>query len=259
MIYLFSFIIGIILGSFFNVVSDRIVKDESFITGRSHCEYCKHTLSTLDLIPLISYLMLKGKCRYCKKKLSIYYPFSELITGIVFALSGYFFIQFLNVENVISVLFYLVTISSLLIIFLTDIKYYIIPDKILYPIMVLTIVYIALVHANLLLISVITGILCFLLFLLIFVVTKRKGIGFGDVKYAFWLGILLSFPSAIVALYIAFIVGAIVSVLLIVGKRKKLHGDIIPFGPFLVLGTYVALFWGPMIWQYILHLSFAYL
>src|SRR4051812_8717722 len=87
LLFSFLFILGVFFGSFLNVLADRLSRDENFITGRSYCEYCRHTLSFLDLIPLLSFLFLFGRCRYCKKKLSWYYPFSELLTGVLFALT----------------------------------------------------------------------------------------------------------------------------------------------------------------------------
>ena len=161
---LILFILGVCIGSFLGVLVDRIPFGKSFLAGRSHCDYCKQKLSFLDLIPLLSFAFLKGKCRYCHRRLSIFYPAIELMTGILFVFTYWFVIsnfqfpisnqlfnsQFLNLTssiiNPLSLIFYLFIVSGLIVVFFTDIKYGIIPDKIIFPSVLVTLVWLFINH-----------------------------------------------------------------------------------------------------------------
>lgn len=251
MIFVITFVFGIFLGSFLNVIIDRIPNGESFIMGRSHCDYCKKKLSWYDLIPLFSFLLLKGRCRYCGKRISIYYLITEFTTGILFVLSLSFFISknpdiFLNSTVVTYFISLLTIIAFLAIIFFIDLKFGIIPDKIVYPSIFVTMVYLIASSQNIIN-NFIVGIVCFLFFLLLFMFTRKKGIGFGDVKYSFFMGFFLGFPKIIIGMYGAFLTGAFISLILVLAGKKKFKGGTIPFGPFLVLGTLAALFYGNQI------------
>ncbi|MCX6794110.1 MAG: prepilin peptidase [Candidatus Gottesmanbacteria bacterium] len=171
MILVFLLILGLLVGSFVNVLIDRLPRAESVLWGRSHCDHCKKILRWYELVPVVSFLIQKGRCRRCRKKLSLQYPIIELVTAIGFAL--------------------------------------------LFP------------HH---------------FFYLFWALTRIRGIGFGDVKFAFLMGLLLGFPGVVIAFYVAFLTGALVGVILIVG-RKKTWKSKIAFGPFLVLGTVVAGVW----------------
>src|SRR3989344_652888 len=124
------FLIGLCIGSFLLVLVDRLPRSETIIKGRSYCEHCKKMLAWYDLIPLLSFFSLGGKCRYCKKKLSWYYPVVELTTGVLFILTYIIIIKAITIITVIQMLFYLYIISSLIVIFFTDLKYGIIPNKV---------------------------------------------------------------------------------------------------------------------------------
>ncbi|MBI2430419.1 MAG: prepilin peptidase [Candidatus Levybacteria bacterium] len=231
---IFLFVFGLFIGSFLNVLIDRLPRDEQIFRGRSYCELCKHKLSFSDLVPVLSFVYLKGKCRYCHTPLSYYYPLVEITTGLLFVLSFVFFKQFL-------IVYYLFLISSLIVIFFTDLKYGIIPDKILFPAIIATVIFNFQFSIFNYLISAIGS---FLFFFCLWAVTRGKGMGFGDVKYVILMGLILGFPHILVGLYIAFLTGAVVSLILVLWGKKKLKGSTIPFGPFLVFGTIVALFWG---------------
>lgn len=247
-IALVLFIFGLFIGSFLNVVIDRLPRGESFWSGRSYCEACHHTLSGLDLIPLFSYLALRGKCRYCHIPLSIQYPLLEAITGIVFALSYIFSPK----NSLLDIIFFLIIASVLIIVFFIDLFEGIIPFVIIIPATILTFLYLlATKIPSDVLISFLTALGASGFFLALFLGTKGKGMGFGDVVYAFFMGLLLGFPNTILGLYIAFLTGAAISLILILRKRKRLRGSTIPFGPFLVLGTYSALIWGNLIVNHI--------
>jgi len=229
---------GLFFGSFLNVLIDRITNGEQFWKGRSHCDYCKHTLSWYDLIPLFSFLLLQGKCRYCHKRLSYYYPFLEICTAFLFVLTY----LVLPDKSIINIFYYLIIVSSLIVIFFTDLKYTLIPFVIVIPLCILVYLHIFIFTPGLLFSTLISAFGVMVFFLILFFLTQGKGMGFGDVVYAFLMGSILDYPRIIVGLYLAFIIGAIVGLLYIFISKKKLKGTTIPFGPFLVLGTYIALF-----------------
>lgn len=249
MVFIIFFILGLFIASFLNVLVDRLPREESVIRGRSHCEKCKKELVWYDLIPLLSFIFLKGKCRYCKAKLSFYYPIIELTTGIMFALVFYSFGIMNHELKIMDLGYYLFLICSLIVIFFADLKYGIIPDKIVFPTIVVSFIYLFLIHNSLFLIHFLSAIGASLFFLFLFLITKGRGMGFGDVKFAFLMGLILGFPNIVVSLYIAFLTGAIVGVILIIWRKKRMFGASIPFGPFLAIGTFSAIFWGGIIFQ----------
>ena len=191
--FFFVFIIGLILGSFFNVLGDRLPQGKS-ILGRSSCDSCHHILSWMDLIPVISFLLLRGKCRYCHKNFSVQYPFSEIGTGVLFLLIFFKFQDniFIDPINFILNLFFA---SILIIIFLSDLKYRIIPDIIVFPSIVVVFISLVLTNQNLIP-HLLTGTVAFLFFLFIHIITKGNGMGFGDVKFSFLIGLFLDFLLA---------------------------------------------------------------
>ena len=248
--FLFVFFFGAIIGSFLTVIIDRLPKGESVISGRSHCDHCRRTLNALDLIPLFSYIFLRGQCRYCHKKLSLYYPIIECVTGLLFTLIFFILIgfnvelYFLDVRYFVSAFYFTLLTCSLILLFFIDLKYGLLPFKVILFALFITFLWYSFSLPGGFLNPLLSGLGAFLFFLILFLVTKGRGMGFGDVIYALFMGFVLGFPKIILALYIAFFTGAIVSVLLIILKRKKLHGGTVPFGPFLVLGTFICLFWG---------------
>lgn len=250
------FLLGLTVGSFLNVLIDRLPREESVAKGRSYCEHCKKPLLWYDLIPLVSFVLLKGKCRYCHSPISLYYPTVELVTGVMFVLifdhlrdvpHENIKYQISNIKYVVSLIYYLFITSSLIVIFFADLKYGIIPDKIVFSSILVSIVYLFINHKSLIINHLVSALMSFLFFLILYIVTKRKGMGFGDVKLVFLLGIFLGWPYIIIALYFAFLTGAVVGCILVLWRKKKLTGGTVPFGPFLVLGAIIALFWGPVL------------
>ena len=122
------FIFGLIVGSFLNCVVYRLEQDSSFLGGRSFCPLCKHKLSWRDLIPVFSFLILKGKCRYCQQKISWQYPLVELVTGFLFFLVFHY-----TRYDIPYIVYGLIITAFLIIIFVYDLKHYLIPDKVIYP------------------------------------------------------------------------------------------------------------------------------
>ena len=256
MFSLLLFIFGLFVGSFLGVLVDRISQNKPFINSRSHCEFCKHKLSFLDLIPLFSFAYLQGKCRYCHTRLSLFYPIIEITTGIMFALTyGLLISNFkFQISNFIDLLYFLFIISTLIVIFFTDIKYGIIPDKVLFPAVIVTLFWLFLNPKSLIINHVLSGVGSFLFLLtvpyLYYLLTKKMGMGGGDIKFAFLMGLILGFPLVLISFYTAFLTGAFVSIILILWKKKTLTGKI-AFGPFLVFGTLLSLFLGDYILRYV--------
>lgn len=264
MIYLIAFtlfITGLFVGSFLNVVIDRTPRKETIVKGRSYCEFCKKELTWYDLIPLLSFIFLKGECRYCHKKLSLYYPVTELVTGVLFVLTYLFIIHnsefkiqagVFNPKSLISLAYYLFIVSGFIIIFFEDLRHGVIPDKIVFPAVAVSFLYLFFFNQQSLIINLFSGFGAFLFFLILYLATKGKGMGFGDVKLALLLGLVLGFPGIVLALYLAFLTGAFAGLILIIWKKKASIKDAIPFGPFLIGTSLVSLFLGSQIYRYVL-------
>ncbi len=237
--------LGLSLGSFLNVLIDRSPKNESAIRGRSHCDFCRHKLKWYDLIPLLSFILLRRKCRYCKSLISWQYPAVEAATALlfIFTLSVVRF----DPTKLYIFLYHLALFSGLLVIFVTDLKYRIIPDNTLIFLVSLTLIYKILYFPEFLLSSFITGIVIFLFFLLLVIVTFGRGMGMGDVKYAFFMGFLLDYPKIAIAFYLSFLTGALLSLILVLNGRKSMKSTI-AFGPFMVVATFISYIYGLQLW-----------
>lgn len=258
-IILFAF--GTAIGSFLNVVIYRTINEESWVKGRSKCEFCKKKIAWYDNIPLLSFVVLDGRCRHCKKKIASIHPIVELLTGSLFLwwyMIGFIFFRLTQEPlNVVQPLFWLLVGVIFIVIFITDLRYYIIPDYSVVFLLILILLYrMFLIHSGIMqgrdfftaLLStiVLTG-----FFFLLWFFSKGKGFGFGDVKLAIPLGLLLGWPKILVGVFFAFIFGAFTGIILIMfGKRK--WGQKIPFGPFLILGAVVALIYGQeiLVWYF---------
>jgi len=246
MVIFFIFIFGLCIGSFLNAVIWRLHRKESFFKGRSYCPKCRHSLGARDLIPLLSFLLLKGKCRYCKEKISRQYPVIELATGLLFCLVYWQGLEYRDILHLTPYTLYLLRdwffIAVLVVIFVYDLKYYLILDKVTIPAIVLAFIVNLLLKipfTNLLL----GGIIVSGFFLLQFLVSRGKWIGGGDIRLGFLMGVMLGWPKAIVALFLAYIIGALIGVILIILKKKTWKSEI-PFGTFLAVGTVITLLYG---------------
>ncbi len=254
---IFLFCLGMVLGSFFNVVIERMLAGEDFVRGFSRCDHCKHPLKWFDKIPLLSYLMLRGRCRYCHKKITVSHWFMELLFGALFAWWGVAIIFFLHLTQepfvYLQPLFWLVVGLILVLILVIDYKKYIIPDELVVILTVLAFTYrITLVAFNImqpmdLLTMTVAAFgasgFFLILYLSTILLTKKAGIGEGDIKLIFPLTLLVGWPAVIILIFTAFVIGAIVGIgLVVAGKKKMQHA--LPFGPFLILGTLLALLWG---------------
>lgn len=242
------FIFGLIFGSFYNVVGYRLPKKESLVYPSSHCTICNHKLGVLELIPVFSFLFQGGKCKHCKAKISWYYTVFELITGFLFLFS------YLRFGFSFSCFMALVLSSILVIIIISDYKYYIIPDElIIVGVVLIGISQFLIGGGNFnnfqlkdaflnLLISLGNGFGSFLLMYAIKLfgdfLFKKESMGGGDIKLMFVIGMTLGFPMSIISIFVASIIGLPIALILL--KMKSTHE--IPFGPFLSVATLLLFF-----------------
>lgn len=227
------FIFGLVFGSFYNVLIYRLPNDQSIIYPQSECSNCKHKLQVLDLIPVISYIFLKGRCRYCKNKISIQYPLIEMTTGIIF-LTMYRFYG-LN----IFLLKAIVLTSIILIVSIIDFKHHIIPDELSFFTFISGLVFFLITRDM----SLKSVVLAFLLgggFL--FIIAMIGPMGGGDIKIMSGFALFLGLEKTVLALMLSFILGGLIGMILIVSKIKN-RKDHIPFGPFLGIGTLISFFY----------------
>ncbi len=233
-LYFFVFIIGASFGSFLNVVIDRPPKKLSVINDRSICESCNKKLKWFDMFPVFSYIILLGKCRYCHSKIPKRVLLVEVLTGIVF--TYLFSVLFMGTINLIIFILSVPILFCFIVIFFTDLKYGIIPDEALIILFFLVLIINLLFNNHFIITYIISGFSSFAFFLILYLLTRGKGMGFGDVKFSFLIGFMLGFPNTVLAFYLAFLTGAFVSIILVLLGKKKFRHDTIPFGPFLIIG-----------------------
>lgn len=244
---------GLVIGSFLNVCIYRIPREESIVFPSSHCPNCGTKLKAYDLVPILSYIVQRGKCRYCGEKISPQYPIVELLNSLVYILIYYKFGFSLNF------LFYGIIFSILIVIGFIDLKEMIIPDILVILIIIFTIIYKVLLFLLYskspdLLNSIGGLVLSSLLFVLIILVSKG-GMGGGDVTLIGSLGFILGIKNIFLTIFLSFILGAIISIILLVTKIRE-KKDPIPFGPFIILGFFITVFWGDELINWYLSLFF---
>jgi len=238
------FILGLIVGSFSNVCIYRIPRNESIIYPISHCPKCRSNISPKDNIPLLSYILLKGRCRNCKSKISIQYPMVELITGLIYL------IIYLTYGLSIQSLIYIILSSALTIIAFIDLNEQIVPDVISLPGIVIGFIisflvpYISFINSALGV--VVGGGIILITGLAGSVIFKKEAMGGGDVKLAAMIGAFLGWRYIVISLFLGFFLGALAGIILIITKIKS-REDVVPFGPFIVLGSFITLLWGEKI------------
>jgi len=232
----FSF--GAAIGSFLNVCICRMPAGKSVFYPPSHCPACRHFLSFLDLIPVLSYLFLKGKCRYCGCRIAWQYPVVELITGLLFVLS------FVKYGITLSALRSIVLFSVIIPVTVIDLKYKIIPDKLNFAGLILSIPLIF--ESEEVFYSSAAGFFEGGGLLYIIALVSRGGMGGGDIKLAAVLGLLLGWKLLLVALFMAFVAGSIAGLSMLVFKLAHLK-EPVPFGPYLAIGSVAAVLVGDKI------------
>src|SRR3989344_8461413 len=248
MLDLIIFIFGLIVGSFLNVVLWRLYTNEPFLGGRSYCPKCKEEIAWYDNIPLLSFLLLGGKCRHCQNQISLQYPFVEAVTAIIFL--GLFLSFGLTVE-----FFTLIIFSSfLIIIFVYDLKYYLILDEVVIPAAIFAFLVnlsLGLSFWNLALAGLIGG----GFFLIQFLISKGRWIGGGDIRLGGLMGLMLGWPQILTALILAYVSGAVVGVGLLLERKKQLSSRL-PFGTFLSAATIAAMLCGENMLEWYLGIIF---
>lgn len=254
------FIFGLTVGSFLNSVIYRLDQLDSILVERSVCPRCKKKLSWWELVPVVSYLLLRGKCYGCKKPISIQYPLVELVTAALFFL---IYVHFgLTIQALV-----LAAVGALLVVAATyDLLHFLVPDEALVPAMALTILFPLgsaifdwFAHSTntfgQLFTVLLGGVIGAGALGILVALGRGKWMGDGDIRVGLVMGLLLGYPLILPALFIAFVSGAAVSLGLLVFRRANMK-DAVPFAPFLVFGTFVALFWGQELINWYLRLTF---
>jgi len=259
------FIVGLIVGSFLGAVNYRLKNAEDIVWKRSHCRHCKRTIRWYDNIPLLSFIVLWGKCRECEEKISLQYPLIELLTGLLFAAVAWKFLgsaavgfgsagqpaRLLGAGDIVEMAFWLFSVCYLVLIFFHDLDYMLIPDAAVFPAIIVTLGYqywkylespLGIASPLNPFVRALAGAFVAAIFFFILIwISRGKWIGGGDVKLGFLIGALVGWPKIIFALFIAYMIGAVVSLGLIAMKKKTWKSQV-PFGPFLVAGTLAVMF-----------------
>ncbi len=260
-------VFGLAFGSFINALvwrvheqsrpkKKRVASDSelSIYRGRSMCPHCQHTLAWYDLLPVVSWALLRGKCRYCHKPISAQYPIVELTTAGLFT-SSYVFWPFALVGAVSYLLFglWLVCLVMLVALAVYDLRWMLLPNRIVFPLTAVSVVYAGLSAVvaddpkQSILLSVVSLLIAGGIFYVLFQISAGKWIGGGDVKIGFALGLLLGLPQfAFLMLFLASIIGIVFSLPTIIFKKVGLKGQI-PFGPALIVATVVVKLFGASI------------
>lgn len=261
LVVLFIFLMGLVWGSFLNVVIFRTSHGSSPLSGRSICPKCKHKLAWFYNIPLLSFFWLKGKCAYCHKNISVRYPIIEFMTGVLFVwwfVMGFNFFKLAGSPwSFIQPVFWLVVGMVMLSIFMTDLLYMVIPFSLNLMLFSLALFYrVGLVGFGIMqmmdfVYAFLSGLGLCLFFLILQLLTKKikgvDGFGLGDIFLAPSLGLLLGWPKIIPGVFLSFVLGSVAGIFLLLFGKKKLN-QYLAFGPFLIIGTALSLVWG---WQMI--------
>lgn len=245
---LIVFILGTVIGSFLNVCIYRIPRGESVVFPGSHCPACSRRLGPVDLVPILSYLVLRGRCRTCTNRISPRYPLIELLTGVLFLVAWYL------TGPVPAVFNYWLLSSILVVVTFIDLEHYLIPNKVIAVGAVLQLVLNFFTHQ----ISLTNAGLGFLVgggLLLVIALVSRGGMGGGDIKLAALLGLFLGWQNVLLGFFAASLAGALTGILL-VALKKKGRKDAVPFGPFLSLGALLSLYAGQQLLDWYLSIYF---
>lgn len=257
MLVAYFFILGLLFGSFANALIWRIKTGRSILKGRSICPNCNEQIKAIDLIPVLSWLLLRARCRYCKERISIQYPAVELLMGFVYAL------VFIHVGpngtlGWLTLVFWLYIGFSLVVLAVYDLKWMLLPDKVLVPAITIAIAFLGVQLALGQPLSVVRGPLIAAMaaggsFYALAAVSKGKWMGGGDIKLVFLMGLLLGIQKTLLAMFVATTAAALVGGLLLL--FKKLHGRYIAFGPFLAAATFLVYIYGSEVIQLYLQAS----
>lgn len=241
-LYIFLIFFGLTVGSFLNVCIYRIPSGKSILFPSSFCPKCKKKILSRDNIPLLSYILLKGRCRNCKTKISVRYPLVELLSALLF------FSIFLKSGFSWESLAYVFLGSSLIVIFFIDLEHRIIPDVITLPGIGVGLAFSFLVPemnvVNSLIGLLVGGGLFFLFAMLGEAIFKKESLGGGDIKLAGMLGAFLGWEKILLVFFLSAILGSIIGIIFMFFSEEVRKKKIIPFGPFLAIATFLGIFWG---------------
>ncbi|KPU28066.1 peptidase A24 [Caloranaerobacter sp. TR13] len=244
--------VGLIIGSFLNVCIYRIPKRESIVYPPSHCTSCNTRLKFFDLIPVFSYLLNKGRCRYCGENISLQYPFIELLNGLIYLLLFYKFGFGFDLIR------YLFLTSLLVVISFIDYKHQIIPDSVLLFGFFITFIFKLLYYSKVELLNSILGLLIGGLIFLIIAIVSHGGMGGGDIKLIALLGFFFGLKHLLLLMFLSFLIGAFFSIMLLL-LRIKDRKDFIPFGPFISIAAIITIFYGDVLISYYINYFFNYM
>ena len=243
--YFLVFLFGVSIGSFLNVCIWRTWENINIVKGRSMCPNCHVPVAWYDNVPLLSFIFLRGKCRYCQKQISWQYPIIELMTGLLFLFVTFWHntqIPFLNLEMVRDWLI----ISFLIFIFVYDLKH---QEILSIPTLMLSVILFVISIPvgwnswyNMLLGALVGG----GFFLAQYIVSRGKWIGGGDVRLGLLMGIILGWPNVLFGLFFSYILGAVCGLCLVVKNKKNMQSEV-PFGTYLTVGIFITMFWGEKI------------
>jgi leader peptidase (prepilin peptidase)/N-methyltransferase len=266
-IFIIVFLLGTIIGSFLNVVIYRFNTSRSVVSGRSICMTCSHTLRWYEMIPVLSFLLQKGRCRSCETSISNQYPIVEIATGLTFAIVAFHFLPILSisVNTFVFLLSFFVFIFSLLIVIAVyDVRHKIIPDKLVYVFAFFALISTCIntsglgplfIKPTFAMLS--AGIVLAIPFVLIWLFSKGRLMGLGDAKLILGIGWLFGFSQGIAVLVIAFWIGAVVSLISLLFTHLKITMKTeVPFAPFLILAMIIVLYTGMTIFELSALLSF---
>jgi leader peptidase (prepilin peptidase) / N-methyltransferase len=244
---IFLTLLALALGSFANCLIWRLYVNKS-IKGRSICPKCKHQLAWYDNIPLISFLLLKGKCRYCQKKISWQYFLVEFSLAILFILAWH-----LASDDIYLFIKLCLAIFLLLIIFVFDLRYYLIPINLLL-IMSPLIYLVNLLSGISWYLPLFFSLILIIFFLIQYIITNKKGIGEGDIWLGGSIGLMLAgWTELFIVILVSYLLGSLVGIVLMILKKKKWQSKL-PLGVFLSFGTIISLFWADYLWAWFLQL-----
>jgi len=247
-------LLGLAVGSFLNLCIDRLPKDKSIVRPGSHCDSCNQSLKAVDLVPVFSYIWLKGRCRYCGARIPLRSPVVEFATAAIFAFLAWHY--GLSLELAFAVVY----AGIFIVIFAIDLEQELILNIVVFPALILAFAFSFFwggfeelwprIGPGFVLSALLGGAAGFVLMLLPYLLTRGRGMGYGDVKLAAFIGLMSGFPLVLVALLVGIIAGGLVAVFLLLSRMVKSRKAAIPYGPFLAAGAMVALIWGDKIFQW---------